>query len=148
MKVIFLKDVPKVGRKFDIKEVSDGYAQNALIPRKLAVAATPEHVRRAEIEKGALVTAEKEKVAGINALIGKLQEEPLRLSLPANEKGHLFKGIHASDLVAAIQVQYGIKVLERELVLPTPLKDVGTHTIDIHSGSRKGVCTVVIEAKK
>ncbi len=147
MKVIFLKDVPKIGRKYEIKDVPQGFAQNSLIPRKLAVPATPEHVRRVEKERAALLSTEKEKEAHVNELLARTTDEPLRMVLPANEKGHLFKGVHVADILSAISMQYGIQLSEREVTLKNPLKDVGTYAVDVHMGARKGTCTVIIEAK-
>ena len=147
MKVIFLRDIPHVARKYEVKEVSAGYAQNNLIPRKFAVPATPEHLRRLEKERATAVETEKEKEAHINELVQRSADAPLRMSLPANAKGHLFKGVHAGDIVGAIRAQYGVVVTEREILLKSPLKDVGTHAVEVAYGTRKGVCTVIIEAQ-
>jgi len=147
MKVIFLKDVPKIGRKYEIKEVPQGFAQNSLIPRKLAVPATPEHMRRVEKERATILATEKEKEENVEKLLARTAEEPVRMVLPANEKGHLFKGVHIEDILGAILTQFGITLSPREVTLKSPLKDVGTYALDVHMGARKGTCTVIIEAK-
>src|SRR5579863_10122373 len=94
MKVILLKDIAKVGRRYDVKDVSSGHAQNLLIPRGDAVAATPEALRRYETMR---TKAEGERKIHQDLLLKNLKDlegAGLKVSGKANDKGHLFAGLH------------------------------------------------------
>src|ERR1035437_1301154 len=100
MKVIFLQDVPKVGRKHDVKEINDGYVMNFLIPRKMAVLATPSAV--AELEKRKK-NIEIEREVQTDLLMKNLEEikgKVVVIKGKANPKGSLFKAIKAEEIVA------------------------------------------------
>jgi len=147
MKVIFLKDVPKVARKYDVKDVADGFALNNLIPRKIAVAATPAAVARIEAQraadKGARAKIE-EKVAMLKNLTA---AEPLVITVRANAQGHLFESVSAAQIVGAIQETHGIELRAQEIELAHPLKEVGVHTVGVKVGNVRGECTLTIVAK-
>lgn len=147
MKVIFIKDVPKVARKYDIKEVADGFAQNSLFPRKLAVAATPAAVAKIESEKAALRGAQAKTEEGVAHLKRETAEKPLVISASANAQGHLFKGVGQAEVAEAIKTAYGIELRAQDIDLAHPLKQVGTHVVALKSGSARGECTITIEAK-
>lgn len=147
MKVLFLKDVPRVARKSEIKEVADGYAYNNLIPRKLAVPATPEHVRRTELGQARTELAQANHESQMRGFFKRVEIEPIRLVLPANEKGHLFKGVRISEICDEIERAYGITLDAKELTLSTPLKETGTHRVPVRSGGVSGECVVIIEKK-
>lgn len=148
MKVIFLKDVPKVGKKHEVKEVADGFAYNNLIPRKFAVPATPEHVREADAEKASVAHSREVKEASAREVAKKSKETPVRIEVSTNEKGHLFQGLRAVDVVKAIHTAYGISLEEKDIVLTVPIKEAGSYEIALRSGDFEGVCSVVIETKK
>ncbi len=94
MKVIFFKDVAGVGKKFDIKSVADGYALNFLVPRGLAVKASPEEVAKLEIKKSSEVKKRQDAEATLTKNLKKVSAVSLVITQDANEKGHLFKGIN------------------------------------------------------
>jgi large subunit ribosomal protein L9 len=147
MKVIFLKDVPRVGRKYDVKDVADGFAQNNLIPRKLAVAATPAAVARIEAEKAALRGAKEKTEEQVARLKDATAKEPLLIAARANPKGGLFEGVGPAQIASAIEKTLGIALAAEHIDLAHPLKEVGTHVVKVKVGSAKGECTVMIEAK-
>src|SRR6187551_2975727 len=99
MKVILIKDIPKIGKRHDVKEISDGYAVNFLFPKKLAEPATPK--RMAEIAKMKQnVEIQKEirddlLIKNLNAL----KDVTISLKKKTNESGHLFSGIQKAELV-------------------------------------------------
>lgn len=146
MKVILQKDVARIGRKNEIKEVPDGHALNFLIPRKLAVPATPENVKRITETKGKLAAHK----AGMDALvletIETLSTMPFTMKVEANKEGHLFKGIKASDIAEAVTKERGA-LPEAALSLPHPIKEVGAHTISVTVGTSEKSFTLIIEAK-
>jgi large subunit ribosomal protein L9 len=143
MKVILLRDVAKIGRRFEVKEVPSGHAQNFLIPRKLAEPATDDALRRlaVELKKKSIMTDRHD--GEFTASLASLKTTGITLSLAANEKGHLFKGVHESDIVKHLKEQ-GIEVRASEIVLPHPLKDVGEHHIVFKSGAITETITIRI----
>lgn len=147
MKVMFLKDVPRIGRKDEIKDVADGFAYNSLIPRKLAVPATIEHIERAKKVHAHAAQTEAERVSQLRVFFSKSEENPVRLSLPANEKGYLFQGVHAADIQEMVEKTFGLHIEVKDIELPVALKEVGMHHVSITSHGVKGVCVVIIEKK-
>lgn len=101
MKVLLLQDVKKVGRKHDIKEVSDGYARNFLIARKLAVPADASALKlKAEMEK-----QEQELVARYSAAASKLKNEILEFPVRSGSKGEVFGSVTAADIKKALEAK-------------------------------------------
>ncbi len=144
MKVVLLKDVPKLGKKHEVKEVADGFAYNSLIPRGLVVPATKEHMQKAATQVALKAEKEKGFEAAFRGLIKESEETPLVLSGEANEKGHLFKGIRASDIIVALGKR-GLELKERDIILPAPLKEVGAHEVTLQSGDLKGQLHIIIK---
>lgn len=130
MKVILLDDVPKVGRRGEVREVSDGYARNFLIPKKLALGATAgnlknlEHIRRQQEAKADRVKADAE---GLRARIEGLVAEERR---QASEEGKLFGSVTAQDIVEFLE-RHGIAVERRRVQLEEPIKALGEFSVPI-----------------
>jgi large subunit ribosomal protein L9 len=146
MKVILKEDVKGVGRKHEIKNVADGYANNFLIPRKLAEYATPEALKKAEILKS---TFDAEKL--IKEKLTEKQVEMLRgikivLKKKGNDKGHLFEKIHPVEISQALKDQAKIEIDPEFLSIEKPIKEIGEHTVIVQVGKNKGEFKVVIEA--
>src|SRR3989344_7923940 len=127
MKIILLKDVAKVGRKYDVKDVSDGFALNMLIPRSLAEPATPQGLKQLEMRKskneaekkiqGDLLLKNLETIKGITVTMkGK-----------ANDKGHLFAGITKEILLAEVFKVHHLNLDPESVKLEKSLKETGEH---------------------
>jgi large subunit ribosomal protein L9 len=143
MKVILLRDVAKIGRRFEVCEVPSGHALNFLIPRKLAEAATQEALRRLAVEiKKKTVTSDRHS-SNFKSALETLANTPVTLAFPANAQGHLFKGVHAADIAKSLS-SHGVSVDASEVILPHPIKDVGEHAITLRSGETEGVVTIHI----
>ncbi len=145
MKVILLKDVPKLGRRFDIKDVSSGHALNLLIPKGLVTNATPEAIKRMELNRkqveGERAIHEELLVKNIKGLDG----ITLKISGKANEKGHLFAGLHREEIVKEIEKQTQLQLDPAFIQLEHPLKEVGEHEIVVEGGGKKAKFKVVVE---
>lgn len=143
MKVILLRDVPRVGRKYEVKDVPDGYAFNMLLPQKLAERATPETLKRLENQKAkhALEVAETDKAFG--EALKKAIDAEATVAAEANEEGHLYRAIHADDIVKAFK-EKGIELDERAIMIEAPIKHIGAHTVKLSSGGREGDVTVTV----
>lgn len=147
MKVILLKDVPKIGRKYDIKNVADGYALNMLLPKKLAEIATPQAIKKVEEIKNNDLTQKKIQ----EELLAKNMEVIKSLSITikgkANEKGHLFAGITKDNLILEIQKESRLSLDPELIVLEKPIKEVGEHKIPVVAGNKKAEFTLFVEAQ-
>lgn len=143
MKVILLKDVPRIGRKYDVKDVPDGHALNLLLPRRLAERATQDALARLEKQKAkhALEAAESDN-AFREALL-KASEAGARIAVEANEEGHLYRALHTDDVAQAF-AEKGIELDERSILIETPIKSLGVHTVKLASGDREGDVTVEV----
>ncbi len=145
MKVILLKDVPRIGRKYEVKDVPDGHALNFLIPRKLGERATPDSLRRLEVMKGKSAVAHAETEKAFKDAVAKATEANATVSAEANAEGNLYKAVHADDIVEAFK-EKGIVLEERSILIDTPIKTVGAHEIKLASGSHEGTVTITVVA--
>lgn len=147
MKIILLKDVKKVGKKYDIKNISDGYAQNLLIPQGLAVAATVDVLKRVELERS---RDEGEKKVRHELLLENLKQldgVTITMIEKANEKGHLFAGVHKPEIIPAILKQTRIQIDEEHLVLEKPIKEIGIHSLEVKAGNKSVNFNLEIKTK-
>ncbi len=145
MKIILLKDIPKVGKRYETKEISDGYALNMLIPKGVAIAATPDAVRRIQLEKA---RHEGEKKVNEELLAKNLKDlsgQTIELKEKANEKGHLFASIHIPEILSAIEKTTKLSIPKESIVLEKPIKEIGAHEIPVHAGSHKVTFTLDIK---
>lgn len=147
MKVILLKDVRDVGRRYETKNVSDGYARNYLIKNGLADVATPakEAWAKKKIEEGHLDKKRTEE-----ALVAKFKMiEGLTLSFKekATETGSLFAGIHKDEIVSAL-AKHDIHLPPELVILDKPLKHVGEHMVELRAGDKSTKVRVLITAEE
>jgi large subunit ribosomal protein L9 len=136
VRVILKKDVDKVGRAGQLLEVSDGHARNFLIPRGLAEEATEGRIADLETrQQNRKMKEDKEKQAAEEAK-KILQGKVVRVSAVGGESGKLFGSVTAAQIAEALEAQYGVKTDKRDIKLPEPVKQPGTHAISIrlHAG--------------
>jgi large subunit ribosomal protein L9 len=131
MKVILLQDVKKVGKKYEIKEVASGFAQNNLIPRKLAIPATPEAEKKLQQQIQSAARHEGEIKQSIIDTVRLLDNAVLDVQVKSNEKGVLYAKLHVADIVKYIKELKGITVQSEYIVLPNPITEIGEHMIDL-----------------
>lgn len=139
MQIILLKDVPKIGQKNEIKNVSDGYAINFLFPNKLAQQATSNKIKELEKIKQ---NQETENQINKNLLIKNIRSldgARIEIKAKANEKGHLFKGIHAEEIVEELKKQNHIDVKKEYIELKNPIKETGEFDIVVKTEDAKAV---------
>jgi large subunit ribosomal protein L9 len=128
MKVILKEDIPKLGNKGDLKDVAPGYARNHLIPRSLAVEATPQRLRewQQRQEKEKRINQQQEGEA--RALAEKIAQAELVFNMPAGDGGRLFGSVTAADIALKLS-EAGFSVDKKKLDLPEPIKSVGTYKV-------------------
>lgn len=143
MKVIFTQDIPKIGKKGQIKEVSEGYAANFLFPKGLAQPATAGAVAQAKAEMERKAQAEKEALAEAKRLAETVRGQQVTVGVK-EKQGKLFGSVGAKEIVAALR-QSKLFVPEQSIVLRKPLKTVGTHEVklDFGHGITSGIVVTV-----
>jgi large subunit ribosomal protein L9 len=146
MKVILLKDVRKVGKKFEVKEVASGFALNMLIPQKLAEAATPSSLARLNNIKAREDGEKKIREDLLMKNLKQLDGKTINLTESANEKGSLFKGVHTEELVKALKDQTHLEIAPEYIVLEKPLKEVGEHDVEVKVQDKSATFKVTITA--
>ncbi len=146
MKVVLLRDVARIGKRHEVKEVPDGHALNMLIPRKLALSATPENLKKVAALRTKQASDAALSVTHFEDALKVLNEKPLEIRVEANAQGHLFKGVKIEDIVQAGRA-VGVHLEADQIDLKHPIKEVGEHQIHLASGERRGACIVAIIAK-
>ena len=137
MKVIFLKDVPRVGKRHDIKEVNDGYAMNMLFPQKLAEMATPKAIADLQMRMKSLAVEREVQEDLLEKNLEEMKGKVITISAKADEKGHLFSGIHSKELVDEMKRQHHADISAEFIVLDKPIKQTGEFTIPIEIKGKK-----------
>ena len=145
MKVIFLQDVPRVGKKYDVKEVNDGYATNFLLPRKLAVVATPKAVAELETKKKEIAIEREVQESLLLKNLEAIKGKAITMKGKANDKGHLFSAIHVKEIVEAMKTQNHADIGEEFIVLEKPIKEIGEHEIPIAIKGKKSSFKLIVE---
>lgn len=131
MKIILLHDIPKIGRKYDIKNVSDGHALNLLIPKGLAEIATPPALKKVEKLKSEDKTREKIADDLIAMNLKAIENVTLEIREKANEKGHLFAAVHKDEIVTRMKKEKSIDLLPEFIELEKPIKEIGKYVLPI-----------------
>ena len=146
MKVILLQDVPKVGRKYEIKEVSAGYAANFLFPRKLAENATPDAIERVREKQKEHFDQLKVQEELLKSNFEGLKERIVIVKGKANDEGHLYAKIHVKEILQALKEQFRIDLPEDFVQLDEPINTVGEHAIKIKGSGKSGSFKLQVEA--
>ena len=134
MKVILLQDVKGKGKKGQMIEVSDGYARNFMLPRKLAVEATADAVNTMRMnDKAAAEKAARER-AEANEIAKKLKELTLVVTAKGGGAGRLFGSVTNQEIADALKAKTGIALDKRKIVISDPIKNVGTYTVTCKLG--------------
>ncbi len=134
MKVIFLQDVKGKGKKGQMAEISDGYARNYLLPKKLAMEATPDAINTMRMnDKAAAEKAAKERAEAVE-VSKKLREMTVVVTAKGGGAGKLFGSVTSQEIADALKAKSGIVIDKRKIVLSDPIKNVGTYTVQCKLG--------------
>jgi len=144
MKVVLIKNDPKLGQIGDIKEVADGYARNFLIPNELAKIATEAEIAKAQAMKKRHDSVKKKVKVDMQSLADQLQGLKLQMSSKADENGTFFAGITA-DKIAAELNKKNLPLKTKQIKLTESIKKAGNYNINIQSGDK--VVQIDLEAK-
>ena len=134
MKVILLQDVKGKGKKGQLLEVSDGYARNFLLPKKLAMEATPDAINTMRMnDKAAAEKAARERAEALETS-KKLREMTITVTAKGGGNGRLFGSITNQEIADALKAKTGIAMDKRKIVIADPIKNVGTYTVQCKLG--------------
>jgi large subunit ribosomal protein L9 len=147
MRVILLKDVPGVGRKNEVRNVAEGHARNLLIPKGLAALASAERVKIAQAQQREQASRHDVQEELLVQNLKSLNGVSIIIEVKANEKGHLFKGIHTKDIVEAVAKRAHVQIPEDLIMLDEPIKTIGAHEVLLGKGHERATLTVVVEAR-
>ena len=134
MKVILLQDVKGKGKKGQMIEVSDGYARNFMLPKKLAIEATPDAINTMRMnDKATQERIAKEKAEAL-ALSKQLREMTLVVTAKGGGAGRLFGSVTNQEIADALKAKSGITLDKRKIVIADTIKSVGTYTVNCMLG--------------
>lgn len=131
MKVLLLTDVKGQGKKDEIKNVSDGYARNFLLPRKLAVEVTPAVLAELEARRAEKKRIEAEELAAAQAVAKSLDPLLVKVTLNSGADGKIYGSVTARDICDALAAQHKIEIDKYRVILPEPIKNFGTFDIKV-----------------
>ncbi len=142
MKVVLTQDVAKIGRRFEIVNVPDGYALNKLIPQKQALPATADNVKRVQ----SMVKRQAEGMAGeeeaITQAIAKLKDKVVSVTVEANAEGKMFQALKPAVIVAAVAAEAEVTLKPTWIHIPATIKTTGEHVILLSFGDTQGEFTI------
>ena len=134
MKVILQQDVKGQGKKGQMIEVSEGYARNFLIPRKLAVLATADAMNTMMLQEKAKKAEEARQKAEAEAIAEKLKSAQVKVSARAGANGKLFGAVTSKEVSDALMAQHKIELAKQKIVLDEPIKSFGTYQLKAKLG--------------
>lgn len=149
MKVILLKDVEKLGSKFDVKDVADGYARNFLFPNELAEPATEAALKQLEQQKEAEVKKAEADLALTESLVSQLDGQEIEISSKVDDGGKLYGSITAAKIAKTLK-EKGFNVKSKQIKLAEPIKETGEFevTLELPHGLEAMVKIIVAEEAK
>ncbi len=147
MKVILIKDVKDMGRAHEAVEVSDGHALNYLIPKRLAVAATPAALAEAGTRMKRAGERRELDSKLLSQNLAALSDAHIVIKAKANEKGHLYDAVGEEEIRAAAKEQARVELPEGVIRLEKPFKELGAFDVPVSAGKDFGKFSLTIEAE-
>ncbi len=130
MKVILLKDVEKLGKRLELKNVQSGYARNYLIPQNLACPATKESLKWLEVQKEIAQKRQETELKDLQIVVKKIEGKEINFSVKVGEKGQLFESITTQKIKDALEEE-GFNLTKDQIRLKEPIKELGEFTIEV-----------------
>lgn len=148
MKVILLEDVKSLGKKGEIVNVSDGYARNMILPKKLGVEATTKNLNDLKLQKANADKIAQENLEAARAFAKSLEDKAIRLTLKVGEGGRTFGSVSTKEIAEAAKEQLNLEIDKKKLQLSNPIKELGTTEVPvkIHPKVTGKIKVVVTEA--
>lgn len=131
MKVVLLGEIKGKGGEGDVIDVAQGYAENYLIPQKLAVAATKGNLKQLEERRNNIEKREAIRLADANALKAKLDGQKVAVDAKVGEEGILFGSVTAAMIADAVKAELDVEIDRKRIELGKPIKVAGSHEVEI-----------------
>lgn len=131
MKVILLEDVKTLGKEGQVVNVSDGYARNALFPKKLGLEATPKNLNDLKLKKANDEKVTQQILDEAKAFAEEIGKKEIRVSIKVGEGGRTFGSISTKEIAEAAKEQLGYDLDKKKFQLPNPIKSLGTSSVGI-----------------
>jgi len=131
MKVILLQDVKALGKKGDLVEVSDGYARNFILPKKVGIEANGSNMNDLKLQKANEEKVAKEQLDAAKQLAEEMDKMKVRLTIKAGENGRSFGSVTAKEISAALEEQYGKKIDKKKIQLKDAIKNPGSFDVPV-----------------
>ncbi len=148
MKVILLADVKALGKKGDVVEVSDGYARNMLLPKKLGVEATDKNKNDLKLQKAHEEKVAAQKLAEAEAMAADLDKIKITVTMKAGENGKVFGSVSSKEIAQAAKDQHNVELDKKKIQLEEPIKSFGEFTVPIKLHTKvTGNLHVVVKEK-
>lgn len=145
MKVILLEDVKSLGKKGEVVNVSDGYARNMILPKKLGVEATPKNLNDLKLQKANDAKIAQEQLEAASAFAKNLEDKKVTLKLKVGEGGKTFGSVSAKEIAEAAKEQLGLDIDKKKLQLPGAIRELGTTDVPVKLHPKvTGKLTVVV----
>lgn len=131
MEVILLQDVKSLGKKGEIVKVSDGYARNFILPKQLGVEKTAKTLNDLKLQKAAEEKHRQEVLAEAKALGEEIKKQSVTLKIKSGEGGRTFGSVSTKEIAIAMKEQLKLDVDKKKLVLPEPIRTLGTTIVPV-----------------
>ena len=131
MKVILLQDVKALGKKGQTVDVSDGYARNCILPKKLGVEATSKNLNDLKLQKAHEEKVAKEQLEEAKAFAAKMADMEVIVSIKSGKDGRTFGSVSSKEIATAFKEQHGMERDKKKIVLDEPIRSVGTTIVSV-----------------
>ena len=131
MKILLTEDVKKLGKKGEIVDVSDGYAKNFIMPKKLGIEATPKALNDLKLQKANADKKAAEALAAAKELAAKLEAAPVKVAVKMGAGGKVFGSVSTKEIAEAIQKEMGLEIDKKKISTDGAIKDAGTYTANV-----------------
>lgn len=131
MQIILIEPVKNLGQVGDVVTVKNGYARNFLLPNKKAMRATGDNIAYFEVKKKEIQAANAEKVSEAQKVAKKIEAAVITLVQQAGEDGRLYGSVTANEIAEALTAQTKVKISRKQVVLHSPIKYIGVHTVEV-----------------
>ena len=131
MKVILLQDVKALGKKGQTVDVSDGYARNCILPKKLGVEATSKNLNDLKLQKAHEEKVAKEQLEEAKAFTAKMADMEVIVSIKSGKDGRTFGSVSSKEIATAFKEQHGMEIDKKKIVLDEPIRSVGTTIVSV-----------------
>ena len=131
MKVILLQDVKSVGKKDQVVDVSDGYARNFILHKKLGLEATPQNLNNLKLQKANEAKIAQENLEKAKAFAEEISKLTVVVTMKAGEGGRVFGSVSSKEIAEAAKKQHNIELDKKKIVLPEPIKGFGSYEIAV-----------------